>query len=143
MNTLSSLLNFIGNKIVEYDEELYKVIATDNLPSVQIASGTNWVNLGSFTIPKKGTYLLEVIAMYPSNGTGRRAVGISTSSGATPFAVAAQDIRNAVNGAATITRAWKMYEVEQDNETYYIVGYQNSGSSLSVTVRREFVRIGL
>ena len=109
------------------------------LTNKSLASGTSWVELGHFTVPK-GVWLIKCTASFPSNATGRRTITISDTT-AQAGAITAITSVPAVNGYATYMHATAFW-VSDGTSPIYFNGYQNSGSTLSVTLRYTAYRIG-
>lgn len=105
-----------------------------------LSSGTTLQNLGSFELTR-GTWVVSVSARFASNATGRRAVNMSDSSGGSAINAFWGDGSAAVNGAYTYLRMASTVRVTDATHTYYINGYQNSGSALSVVAAYDAVRI--
>lgn len=109
------------------------------LTSKSLTSGTSWQELGHFTLPK-GVWLVKCSASFPSNATGRRVITIadtSAAAGAVTTIVSAP----AVNGYATYMHSICFW-VSDGTSPIYFNGLQNSGSTLSVTLRYTAYRIG-
>ena len=94
-----------------------------------LASGTTLTNLGSFSLPA-GRWMLNVSVKYPTNATGRRYMNISLSSAGTDYGISYMDDRKAVTGGVTICSMHCWMKVTSAT-TFYVNGYQNSGSTLS------------
>ena len=77
-----------------------------------------------------------ITARFPSNSAGERAVCLSTSSATTGInAVRDTDIRVPISGNPTFCKVTTVYNNSgSTNQTLYINGYQNSGSSTAMTV---------
>lgn len=105
-----------------------------------LSSGTTLQNLESFELTR-GTWVVSVSARFASNATGRRAVNMSDSSGGSAINAFWGDGSAAVNGAYTYLRMASTVRVTDATHTYYINGYQNSGSALSVVAAYDAVRI--
>ena len=109
------------------------------LTSKSLTSGTSWQELGHFTLPK-GVWLVKCSASFPSNATGRRVITIADTS-ASAGAITAITSVPAVNGYATYMHATYFW-VSNGTSSVYFNGYQNSGSTLSVTLRYTAYRVG-
>jgi hypothetical protein len=106
--------------------------------STSLASGTaKNITSQSFAV---GTWLVTGTAEFPSNATGRRAVQLSDTSGGDALSTQARSLVAPVNGAPTVAQFTFVLEVTA-TKTYYLVGYQNSGSALSTTGVINAVRI--
>lgn len=112
----------------------------DNGSEQSISSGTTMQNLASFELTK-GTWVVSITARFASNATGRRAVNMSDTSGGSAINAFWGDGSAAVNGAYTYLRLASTVRVTDATHTYYVNGYQNSGSALNVTAAYDAVRI--
>lgn len=106
--------------------------------SVSTSSGTA-KNLLSRTLPA-GTWLITGSCEFPANTTGRRAIQLSTTSAGDAIQTTARDVQSPVNGGPTICNFTTIVQPTA-NTTYYLVGYQNSGSALNVKPQMQCVRI--
>lgn len=97
---------------------------TSNVPS-----GTE-TNVRSVSLPA-GRYIIWAKIAWPNNSTGRREACIGTYSGSVT-AGAAWDFRNAVSGDGT-RQSLSAYVTTSAQTTYYLVLYQNSGSTLAMS----------
>lgn len=98
------------------------------------ASGS-WVSIDSFVL-EAGVYIITAAIQFASNATGRRAANISATDGSNWSYIN----QTAVNGVATCLNP--VIIVNPSSQTrYYINGYQNSGTTLSVTTEYYYVRI--
>lgn len=97
---------------------------TSNVPS-----GTA-TNVRSVSLPA-GRYIIWANIAWPNNSTGRREACIGTYSG-NVTAGAAWDFRNAVSGDGT-RQSLSAYVTTSAQTTYYLVLYQNSGSTLAMS----------
>lgn len=106
--------------------------------STSLASGTaKNITSQSFAV---GTWLVTGTAEFPSNATGRRAVQLSGTSGGDALSTQARSLVAPVNGGPTVAQFTFVLEVTA-TKTYYLVGYQNSGSALTTTGVINAVRI--
>ena len=91
-----------------------------------VPSGTDTA-VRSITL-SAGKYLIFAHVAYPSNATGRRYTGISTSSTSTISGAVASDSRLPISdGQTRFTMCG--YAAPTASTTYYLVCYQNSGSA--------------
>lgn len=95
-----------------------------------LASGT-WTKLGSVTLDA-GVWVVVFSAQFGSNATGRRSINLSTTSGSTSLNVQAALQLQAANGGYTVVSRANILDVSTTT-TYYLNGYQNSGSTLTTT----------
>lgn len=112
----------------------------DNGVEQSLSSGTTMQNLASFELTK-GTWVVSITARFASNATGRRAVNMSDTSGGSAINAFWGDGSAAVSGAYTYLRMASTVRVTDATHTYYVNGYQNSGSALGVTAAYDAVRI--
>lgn len=108
--------------------------------STSLSSGTTLQELDNFTLTK-GLWMTTVTVRYASNATGRRSANISNTSGGSAYNVRWGDTNTAVSGAYTYLHMASTLEVTAASATFYINGYQNSGSALSTDVAWDAVRI--
>lgn len=104
-----------------------------------LASGTDWTNIGSFSLAK-GTWLVMCNVSFASNATGRRQVNLSATSAGNQIGLPFRDNRAAVNGQATDCKMIGILSPTATT-TYYVNGVQNSGSALTVSTRYQLVRL--
>ena len=110
----------------------------DKSASTSLASGTaKNITSQSFAV---GTWLVTGTAEFPANATGRRAVQLSGTSGGDALSTQARSLVAPVNGGPTVAQFTFVLNVTA-TKTYYLVGYQNSGSALSTTGVINAVRI--
>lgn len=106
-----------------------------------IASGTTWTEFTNFSLPA-GTHIVEVVARFASNASGRRALNLSDSSGGSYYpSLFSQDNRAAVDGNYTFLHINTVIHLAAA-KTLYINVAQNSGSSLSTYVSYQYTKIG-
>lgn len=105
-----------------------------------LSSGTTMQNLTDFELTK-GTWLVTISVRFASNATGRRAINMADTSGGSAINAFWGNGSAAVNGAYTYLRLASTVRVTDATHTYYVNGYQNSGSSLNVTAAYDAVRI--
>lgn len=131
--------NFFFNMspVMYYDDMIYdKSLATPSAKNV--ASGSN-VNLCSFKLTP-GLYIVEAMAHFDSNTSGRRKIMISDSSTGSQFDRFSRTVNDGVSGEATPLKLFWITE-SYDTKTWYLVGYQNSGSTLSCTYGVRTIRL--
>ena len=108
--------------------------------SATLASGTSWVNVGSFSLTK-GKWLVIATLAFASNATGRRSMCLSTTStGQAGLGYQCYSTAQATNGAVSILHCSRVVNVAATT-TYYMNAAQNSGSSLTVYPVVESTRI--
>ena len=108
--------------------------------STTLASGTSWVNVGSFSLTK-GKWLVIATLAFASNATGRRSMCLSTTStGQAGLGYQCYSTAQATNGAVSILHCSRVVNVAATT-TYYMNAAQNSGSSLTVYPVVESTRI--
>ena len=104
-----------------------------SIPDQQIASGTNPVALGYFTLDP-GVYLLFVFVSWSSNSTGRRYINVSdTPDSSTGLYAWLRDSAGAVNGGITTNRI--VVPLSTDGGRFFVNALQNSGSTLTASTR--------
>ena len=108
--------------------------------STSLSSGTTMQNLASFTLTK-GTWMVSASVRFASNSTGRRAINLANSSGGSALNLRWGDSSEATNGAYTYLHLASSIVVAGVRGTYYINGYQNSGSALTTEVAWDCIRI--
>lgn len=129
-------------KITSWDTTASK---TAGIGTVHTSSGTKsnipssgpstYYEFANFSV-QPGKWLIMITARFPSNSAGERAVCLSTSSATTGInAVRDTDIRVPISGNPTFCKVTTVYNNSgSTNQTLYINGYQNSGSSTAMTV---------
>ena len=113
-------------------------MARNTSQNVNVPSGT-YTLLHQVTLDP-GTWTINGSAAYPSNGTGFRVLAVSFDAGTSSASRDGGCSVPAVNGIATVVRSQKIVRITAQS-TLYLIGYQNSGSTLSVGSRIEAVRI--
>lgn len=110
------------------------------LSDVSVSTGTDKM-LGSFTVPT-GTWVLQLVVRWSSNSSGRRFVSIveTNSTSANPYSDWSQANVAGVNGSYTWCRIITFLHLNAQ-KTFYIRGWQNSGSSLTASPRWGAIRI--
>ncbi len=107
--------------------------------AVSVANST-WTSLASITLPG-GVWLIIGKARFASNATGRRGVRISTSASGSEVGQLAVDSETAISGSEThVTCMWITSNLSSAT-SFYLHGWQNSGSALSTLPRIKAVRI--
>ena len=106
--------------------------------TVAVASGSN-VAIDNFTVPA-GYWTIDVVVRYNANATGYRACWLSESSTGDAIAVAATNYVAAVNGMQTFCHITYCVKLTASKK-YYLVGKQNSGSSINAISRARWVGI--
>lgn len=104
-----------------------------------LSSGTTTQSIDSFEL-EAGAYLIILCTEFSSNSTGRRYVCISDSNTGGAINNTLRAYAAAVNGGITSTRIVALMRPSADT-TYYIRGYQNSGSSLTVSNRLTAIKL--
>ena len=110
-------------------------VGTDNQT---IASGS-WKNIGSFSVPA-GTYLITCGLLWGAHTTGIRTSAISTSSSTPDSYISC----TSSNGMASVNIRQHITRIVSNSttKTYYLIGYQNSGSALAIVARAQLTRLG-
>ena len=108
------------------------VVSNSISSSVSVKSST-YTQLGTVTL-SAGTWLIFCRARFPSNATGRRAIYLSNRplSEGNPVSTAHSMMIRAVNGGTTML-SLACAGTPSSSATYYLIGWQNSGSALSVS----------
>ena len=106
-----------------------------------LTSGTTPQNIGSFELTK-GIWEVKVFCRFASNSTGRRYINIADSSAGTDGDDWNKASRAATDGTYTYMHLHTWLTVTTATKTFYINGYQNSGSSLAVRTRWGARKIG-
>ena len=104
-----------------------------------VASGTSFTSLYNFDIAT-GTYILNITVVWASNATGRRCAGLSTNTSTTNQGYHMVDNQAAVNGAKTFCHMTQVIKLTSAT-TYYVLGYQNSGSALGAEIRVNYIKL--
>lgn len=110
-------------------------ITTNSFIKSSVASGTSLVSLGTFSIPV-GSYMVFVTVYFPSMGTGKR-VCMDVSGTGVPQNTA--DVR-ASSGTTNYLKCYFAITCSSAT-TITVKGYQNSGSSLNLTVNYQYIRV--
>ena len=107
--------------------------------TTDVSTSTN-TDVASITLTA-GTWLVNARLQFTSNSTGRRAAKLSTTS-ADSANVISTDARNAVDGGATNIQTERLFALSSQS-TVYLIGWQNSGSTLSCTGDIQAVRLAV
>lgn len=105
---------------------------------INAASGTN-TDIVSLSLPA-GIWMLCGQVAFPVNATGRRAAKISTVSGDSANVISTV-VQDAVTGALTRCSTSRCLSLASQT-TVYLIGYQNSGETLSCSGQFEATKIG-
>lgn len=103
-------------------------------------SGTSPFAAGSFTLTK-GEWLVTLTGRWSSNSSGYRQLWISDTSTGNPLNWGSVVSVRPVSGAITSVQVTVLLQVTAASATYYAVAQQNSGSSLTLNVRKAVVKI--
>ena len=115
------------------------IITIANNTSHSIANSSN-TNHSKVTLTP-GVWLLTVRGSFASSSVGRRAIFLSTSSTGGAMSSRYNTNQQATNGATTVL-GWTAVMQITANSTYYINGYQNSGSALNLTLFAQKTKLG-
>ena len=107
--------------------------------TTDVSTSTN-TDVASITLTA-GTWLVNARLQFTSNSTGRRAAKLSTTS-ADSANVISTDARNAVDGGATNIQTERLFALSSQS-TVYLIGWQNSGSTLSCAGDIQAVRLAV
>lgn len=108
--------------------------------SLTLTSGTTLQYLADFSLTK-GTWMVSVSVRFASNATGRRAISLSNTSGGSAMNLRWGNNATATNGTYTYLHLASSIVVTGAQSQYYINGYQNSGTGLTVEVAWDAVRV--
>lgn len=114
-------------------------VVSSDAASTSVSSGTLTQVGGAITLAA-GTWQINIMVQFSSDATGYRRAFLSTDRSTSAYGIPGEDNRNAVNGAATICKINTVLELSA-NTTFYTMGYQNSGGSLTAWQRVRCVRI--
>lgn len=95
---------------------------------------------GSFTLTK-GEYLVTLTGRWSANASGYRQLWVSDTSTGSALNWGSIVSVPAVNGAITGVQVTVLLQVTAASTTFYAVAQQNSGSSLTLNVRKAVVKI--
>lgn len=95
---------------------------------------------GSFTLTK-GEYLVTLTGRWSANASGYRQLWVSDTSTGSALNWGSIVSVPAVSGAITGVQVTVLLQVTAASTTYYAVAQQNSGSSLTLNVRKAVVKI--
>lgn len=112
-----------------------------NGSAVDIPTSTR-TNALSVTFPKAGLYLVQYELSFSSNAEGYRYLTVGTSATGSSSDRFGAVLVPAAPGAQTILQLTRMERIYNSTTTYYLNGYQNSGSTLSVGNGIRYARIG-
>lgn len=130
--------NVLSNKAEKITANAWN--GSTDIPDKTIESGTSWQNIGSIFI-KEGKYLGIIQCIFASNNNGRRAICLSNTSGGNQLNNFWRELVAPVNGNVTTVRMVAPINITND-DTYYINAAQTSGSSLLVSTRYAFIKLG-
>lgn len=106
--------------------------------------GSGWTKLGGVTLPK-GRWLIIATARFAENSTGRRGILISTSASVSSASDAVGQLainnQSAISGTTTYVQTHWITSNLSSSTSFYLHGWQNSGSTLSTLPRITAVRI--
>ncbi len=113
----------------------------DDFTDVSLASDTSWSTLASFNLTK-GVWLVEIAAEFQNNNAGFRGIGlyVGTSTPTSPSGIRYSNTIRAVDGAVTNMTMCMPIDISSDR-TIYILGRQNSGTTLTTKPRACWVKI--
>lgn len=97
-------------------------------------------NAGSFTL-SKGEYLVVLTGRWAANANGYRQIWLSDSASGNSLRWNTLTSVRAVDGAITNVQMTALLQVTAASATFYVVANQNSGSSLTLNVRRAITKI--
>lgn len=122
-----------ASEIHSYNADSYAYPSAKN-----VTTATN-TNLGSITLAA-GLYIIEYTANFASNSSGRREAWLSESTTGSNINRYAKTTIQAVNGASSFVHGF-FISAYTTSKTFYLVGYQNSGSTLSCTYGIRAIRL--
>ena len=113
----------------------------DDFSDVSLANSTSWSTLGSFNLTK-GVWIVEVAAEFQNNSSGFRSIGlyVGTSTPSSPTGIRYINNVRAADGAVTNVTMTPIVDITSDR-TIYILGRQNSGTTLTTKPRASWVKI--
>ena len=113
----------------------------DDFADVSLASNTSWSTLASFNLTK-GVWLVEIAAEFQNNNANFRGIGlyVGTSTPSSPSGIRYSNTIRAVDGAVTNMTMCMPIDINSDR-TIYILGRQNSGTTLTTKPRACWVKI--
>lgn len=134
---------FGTNNYAYYFRGIYKPVTGESLTigtdNGTIPSGT-WTRKGSLTFGL-GTFLFKFVAMFATNSTGSRCIGISTSTTASDNLLIGM-VQHSASNLASIIEVTRVFTFTADTTLYFNM-YQNSGSALATTGRLQYMRVGV
>lgn len=121
--------------------EACKVVTVDTSVAYDVtqASGAAF-NAGNFTLTK-GEYLVVLTGRWAANANGYRQIWLSDSASGSSLRWNTVTSVRAVDGAITNVQMTALLQVTAASATFYVVVNQNSGSSLTLNVRRAVTKI--
>lgn len=113
----------------------------DDFSDVSLANSTSWSTLASFNLTK-GVWIVEVAAEFQNNSSGFRSIGlyIGTSTPSSPTGIRYINNARAADGAVTNVTLTPIVDINSDR-SIYILGRQNSGTTLTTKPRASWVKI--
>ena len=113
----------------------------DDFADVSLASNTSWSTLASFNLTK-GVWLVEIAAEFQNNNANFRGIGlyVGTSTPSSPSGIRYSNTIRAADGAVTNMTMCMPIDINSDR-TIYILGRQNSGTTLTTKPRACWVKI--
>lgn len=137
---MKRLIDLIQNIITRFNR-LGTIL--DDAQQASTTSGS-WSHKGSITLTE-GAWLVFVTVVFDANATGNRLFVMNNSSSSTTSAgYSYADRRIAAGGSAVQTYLKTQFArdiAKGSSETWYIHGYQNSGSSLNMNTRIQAVKV--
>ncbi len=137
-NALYNAYNTLKNRVDKSKIVHSGAITHEN---VSVANNTT-VNLASFTTVAQTNNLIVFTVSWASNATGYRSIWVSETPTGETLYVASKVIVAAVSGANTQMQLY-FTRWSSKAETLYLVGRQNSGSTLNVSIRDTLVNISV
>lgn len=121
----------IGRPIESLNNRNLTGASTPSGGAVSVPTAT-WTRLTKFTLTK-GIWLICAGCRYASNTTGRRWLSITSNGSTSSAGPATTSVASPLDGDYTYCRREVIIRINEDTLDYYLFGYQNSGSSLSVS----------
>lgn len=115
------------------------IVDQDMTTDRNVTSGTAMQTFFSFTL-QKGVWILSVRVGFSANTNGRRMIALSYDNTSSMGAIY-EDVRNPVEQVYTWCRVDTPIFIPDETKTVYIIGYQNSGSTLTTKVRTHALRV--
>lgn len=107
-----------------------------------LSNGTN-TNIGSFSIPSAGTYMIVITATFNANSTSSyssRQVWMSESSGGGAYNYQSR-YRCLTHGSISTECQFVTFVNTSSAKTFYVVGYQGSGANMTVVTRYSVLKL--